>query len=620
LSQTLTGLPVGAECFGIETDDGGATSVEYDPPRGPQDPAGQSGTVTITPDQQEPVTITVRNVFDPAVLRVVKDVQPEGVLIPPGQIFTAFVECTFEGESIYSGDLPFGVGSPGVVSGLIVGSECTVTESESQGATFDPPSQTVTVDGDTDPVTVDVTITNAFQVGELTVEKVVDDPSGFVGTQTQYTVTVACTFAGQQVPGYPQDVVLTFDSDPSQTLSLLPFGTECVLSEADLVGASSVSFDPSDRVTIGEQGPSVTVTAVNTYPAGTVAVTKAIAGDGAAFVPAGTEFEVTATCTLPEDFPGEDPAPYVLTVTDGSTVTVPPTGSLPVGTVCSVEETDAQGASSSTIVPDSVTVGEGAQSVEVTVTNVYPVGSFPISKEVAGEGAGFVPADTEFGVGVTCEFLGSPVAGFDPFEATLSAASTVTVGPLPVGATCNIVETESNGAGLVSVVPDTVTVGQDEVPVEVVVTNTYDVGSLVIRKVVTGSGAASATDPFEFDIACTFLGTDLDPQPDPVTITPPATSAEVDGLPIGAVCAVTERAPYGGADGPPTVDPGSVTIGADGPVTVTVTNTFTAPPQPPAPHLPATGVTGLGLLAWGSALLIATGGLLALLARRRRSV
>jgi hypothetical protein len=629
LSETLTGLPVGAECFVAETDDGGATSVEYDPPAGPDDPAGQSGTVTITAAQQEPVAVLVRNVFDPAVLRIFKEVQPENAVIPPGQIFTATVQCTFEGQSIYSGDVPFGVGSPGVVSGLIVGAECTVTESESQGATFEPPTQTVIIEADSDPVTVDVTITNTFETGELTVAKVVDDPSGLVAAGTEYTLDVACTFGGQFLPGYPQDVVLTYDTDVSETLTGLAYGTECVVSEPDLNGAGSVTFEPgggdSATVTIDEQSPSASVTATNIYPVGTFPVTKRVDGEGASFAPAGTEYEVTVTCVVPDGFPGDDPAPYVVTVSDGATVTVPENGSLPVGTVCSVEETGAAGAGSSTVVPDEVTIVEGDQNVQVVVTNTYPVGSFPVTKIVAGLGANFVPPLTKYTVEVSCTYppdfpASGGIPGFDPLVVTLTVpdALTQSVGPVPVGAECAVSETQSNGAAMTSVVPDVITVGDAEGPVEVIVTNTYPVGGLMIEKVIKGPQDL-VEGAFLFDVTCTFLGSELDPQPGTATITPPATSVEVAGIPVGAECTVAERAPYGGADGPAVVEPGSVTVGAGDPVAVTATNTFTPPLKPPVPPpLAKTGASGLTPLIAASVAMLVSGAAMVVLSTRRR--
>ena len=405
-------LPVGSECTAVESDENGA------------DPFGVTpDSVTITEAGDEPVQFVASNTYRPAALRINKVVEGPGApLVPRDTVYVADVVCTFLGETTFDDQVEFGVDDPGIVSGqpvaFPVGTECTVTEADSQGATWTPPSQTVQLVGP-DPVLVDITITNTFDAGELTVEKAVVDPSGLVAEGTQYALNVACEFAGEPVPGYPQDVVLTYSTDLSQTLTGLPYGTECVVSEPDLNGAESVTFEPgggdSATVTIDEQTPAVTVTATNTYPAGTFPVTKQVDGEGATFVPAGTEFEVTATCTLPGSFPGVDPAPYVVTVTDGQTVTVPPTGALPVGTTCTVEETDAAGAGSSTVVPDEVTIVEGDQNVEVVVTNTYPVGTFPVTKVVAGLGANFVPIDTEFSVEVSCTYPADfPASGCDP--------------------------------------------------------------------------------------------------------------------------------------------------------------------------------------------------------------
>ena len=482
LSRTITPLPVGAQCYVNESDSGGATSVEFAPPAGPSDPAGQSGTVTITDDSQEPVTVTVTNIFDPAVLRIFKEVLPEDVLLPPDLKFTAQVDCTFEGESIYSGEVKFGVGSPGIVSGLIVGAECTVTEADSQGATWEPETETVILEGDGSPVTVDVTITNTFQTGSLTVEKVVDDGgTGLVPDGTEYQIDVACTFAGLDVPGYPTQVTVTPGSGPVALPGKLAVGTVCDLSEADLNGAGSATFSPSSEVTITEENSDVAVVVTNTYPVGTFQVAKSVVDPGG-FVPAGTVFTIEVSCSYPEGFP---------------------------------------------------------------VTGAIP--------------------------------------GFAPKILTLTGGNASMIGPLPVGSVCAIKETGQAGATSTSIVPDKVIVGQGEDNVRVVVTNTYALGDLVINKVITGSGASSANGPFQFSVTCTFLGSALKPQPATVVITPPALSATVSGLPVGAECTVAELPPYGGADGPGVIAPSKVVVGSDQSVKVVATNTFTKPPVPPAP-------------------------------------
>ena len=478
LSETLTGLPVGAQCFVNESDDGGATSVEFVPPAGPNDPAGQSTTVTVTGDTQRPVIVSVRNIFEPALLRILKVVKPEGVLLPPGLRFVAQVDCTFGGESIYSGAVEFGPTSPGVVSGLIVGAECTVAEIESFGASFDPPSRTVTIT-EAQP-DYEVTITNTFQTGSLTVAKAVDDGgTGYVHADTPYDIGVACTFDGAALPGYPTAVTVTPAGGAVGLPGLLPVGTVCELSEPNLNGAASVSFSPGSPVEITADVPNVEVTATNAYPMGTFTVSKAVDGPGGPYVPAGTQFPIEVSCVFPAGFPA----------------------------------------------------------------------------------AGAVP-------------------GFDPLTFTLTGGGSRQVGPLPVGSTCNITEMDAKGAGSSTVTPDMVTVAAGEQAVNVVVTNTYLAGSLEIVKQITGSGAATATGPFEFSVTCTFLGAPLNPQPANVKMSRPTLSATVGGLPAGANCTVSELPPYGGADGLGVIVPSSVVIGSGGPVRVVVTNTFTKPAVP----------------------------------------
>jgi uncharacterized repeat protein (TIGR01451 family) len=385
LSETLTGLPVGAECFVNESDNGGATSVEFVPAAGPNEPAGQSGSVTIGPAGQDPVEVTVRNIFDPAVLLINKEVGPDGVLLPPGLSFTAFVECTFEGESIYSGDVEFGPGSPGLVSGLIVGASCTVTEPESQGATFDPPTQTVPIEGDGDPLIVEVTITNTFDTGSLTLEKAIDDGgTGLVPLDTEYVFDVECSFTGLPLPGYPTTVTVTPQGGPVDLPGLLPVGTQCTIVERDLKGADSVTYVPGDTVEITAEAADVAVVATNTYPVGEFTVTKVVAGPGATAVPPDTTFTVEVSCTFPAGFPvqGGIPgfSPKELTLTPGQSAMV---GPLPFGAVCTTTETGTGGAREVAVRPEQVTVGDGDAPVLVTVTNTFPAPPSPPT--VAGE-------------------------------------------------------------------------------------------------------------------------------------------------------------------------------------------------------------------------------------------
>ena len=158
-----------------------------------------------------------------------------------------------------------------------------------------------------------MTITNTFGTGQLTVEKVVTDPSGLVADGTKYTINVACTFDGKPLVGYPQDVVLTYAGDLSETLTDLPYGTECALTEPDLNGAAVSRSSPATAQCHGQDRPSPERRrhrdGHERLPGGHLPDREVRDGPASGFVPADTEFEVTATCTLPADSRSTDPDP-----------------------------------------------------------------------------------------------------------------------------------------------------------------------------------------------------------------------------------------------------------------------------------------------------------------------
>ena len=93
------------------------------------------------------------------------------------------------------------------------------------------PHQPVTIDDEQTPV--EVTVTNTFEDGGLTIEKVVDGPAaGLVPVDTEYTAQVVCTFGGQTV--FNQE--LPFGVSSPATVSDLPVGAECTVTETDSPG------------------------------------------------------------------------------------------------------------------------------------------------------------------------------------------------------------------------------------------------------------------------------------------------------------------------------------------------------------------------------------------------
>ena len=168
-----------------------------------------------------------------------------------------------------------------------------------------------------------------------------------------------------------------------------------------------------------------------------------------------------------------------------------------------------------------------------------------------------------------------------------------------------------------------------QAPVKVGVTPST--GSLLVKKVVTGADASRAPTSFEADVSCQVGDTQLDLGDDAALQLTKADDyeARIDGIPVGAVCDVTEHGDTGSyEEDSRTVSPGSVSIldpstAADpvpGAQIVTITNTYNVHPVPPAPNpggLAGTGSNLAGPITVG-VLLLGVGALFGLLAWRRR--
>ena len=744
--EMLTDLPVGATCFATESDTNGATSPPtftppYDPaPPDPLDPF-RSGDVVVTDDLDDPISITVTNEYPGAIGEIVKVVDgPQGGLVPPNTEFDFKVTCSYPANhpaapGVVPGwdEKPFVLLSGSTVgqSGRAVeigpvppGSSCLFEETGNNGATdvtIEPNPLIVTT---VDKPYVTATATNTFSAGGLTLTKVVDGAgAGFIPADTIYPVQVRCLFNGNPVLAETVELV----AGVSQTIEPLEIGTECTIVETDSNGADVVTIEPPSPVTVTAGTATVDVTITNTYLGGQFDIVKVVDGDLAELVTPGTEFPVEVTCSYPAppyplqgEIAGFDP--LMTTIESGPAGQEgPPTviGPLPSGSTCSIVETDNGGANSVTIVPDTVIVpnegqtpvkvvvtntfdsaalrvvkvlngpgagdlpadtefvarvvctppaespatgfdgevtfgvddpaivagqalgsscavtetetngatdvsyapsqtvvleGEQPVSVDVTVTNTIGVGSLVVTKALAGGGGQFVPDATVFLISVDCSFDGARLAGF-PEELRLAAPDgSDTVTGLPIGSTCTVSETEPHGAQEVAITPAQPVTIDGTTAVEVTVTNTYDTGALVINKEITGPGVLFAKGPFLFTLECTFLDQPLNPQPTVPQINLPSLSTTVDGIPIGSSCTVREVPPYGGALGPPEVVPSSVVIDGETDVSFTVINTFGIPNP-----LPNTGSNNPIQLAAIAAAILAIGATLAMSSNRRRT-
>ncbi|MFE7404724.1 DUF5979 domain-containing protein [Isoptericola sp. NPDC057559] len=591
-----------------------------------------------------------------------------------------------EAGTVYDGTVVLGGAGPldAQIANLPVGAECTITETNDGGATGAVVvPDTVTVDAD-EPA--QVVITNTFDLGTIEVDKELDGLGALYGPGP-FEVTLACTY-GEDGNGDPVEIVIpggavrTFVPGQPAVYEGLPVGAECTVTETDDFGATevSVSVDGGEPVdgnsadvvvppADGGEATTVTVTVTNTFLTAPVLVEKTVDGDAADFAPGMPDIpplpelpdepvtpeELAALIAQLDDFYAQFPLegiPYRASLSctfQGAEIPVPggavrPFGpglpgvyfGLPVGATCTVTETETGGATSTTIEPSPFVVDEDrvlpAPPQVVTVTNTYDAGSIQVEKVLDGDGAEFVTAPFE--VSLTCTFLGEAIEVPGGATRTVTPDEPATYDGLPVGAECVVTETDAAGAASSTVSttveggdPGQVVVpGADADPAVITVTNTFDVGSIAVEKVVDFEGSSYDVGPFEVTLACTFQGEDITVPGGAAREIAGGDTVTYAGLPIGAECVVTETDDGGATSSTVSTigdgDPGAATVAAD-PAQLTVTNVFPAPPVPPSDGGDHGGgslpVTGADIVMWvGIAVLLLAAGAVLVGIRRRR--
>ena len=477
----------------------------------------------------------------------------------------------------------------GYLTGLPVGASCEVSETNNGGASGGPIPPFV-VDTVTVPAAgaapVSVTATNDFPAGSVAVSKSLSGAGA--GPMAGATFTVRITCERELIDSQGTEVILdeTVNIQGGQTVTLpnvLPIGATCYAAEINAVGAGvvTISNPQGNPVQITDQTPDVSISVDNNYATGGLVLNKVITGAAASY--AQGPFEFSTVCTL-----GGYTLPTVTSTLTPAALTTTLNG-LPVGAVCVVTETNNGGASTPTVpvVVGTVTVpAQGAPAVSVTATNDFPSGSLSVTKTLSGSGSA-VMAGATYTMQVTCErdLIGGGTEVIVNSTVPVSAGQTVTLPDiLPIGARCWLAETDSVGAGTVTISnpennPVLIT---DQTPtVTISVDNNYqaggnDDGSIVLTKVISGAAGSYAQGPFVFQTVCTLGGFTL-----PVintTLTPTSLTAVYQGLPVGASCVVTETN-NGGASTPAVpfvVDTVTVPAAGVAPVTVTATNNFPA--------------------------------------------
>ncbi len=248
---------------------------------------------------------------------VTKTVQDDTALgVANGATFTARVDCTVPADPTDPGGptapvvLPAGgvvTLSPSttpayraVVDHVPVGATCSVTETDTQGAsTVEYGFDATTVVADPAGMQNLLPITNTFAAADLVVTKKADAAAGQLPGGTTFPVTVDCTLDGAALTLAPADASFTLAPDATHTVAGLPVGASCTVTETDSgdavaeyqVGAGAATATPA-VVTLGSVPASNTVTVTNRYP--NVSIDKSHTG-GAVAIGGTVTFTITVT-------------------------------------------------------------------------------------------------------------------------------------------------------------------------------------------------------------------------------------------------------------------------------------------------------------------------------------
>ncbi|WP_157000758.1 DUF5979 domain-containing protein [Agromyces laixinhei] len=378
-------LPTGAECAVTEIDEGGATESTVSPE-----------TIVIgdaTADGAEPIRVDVVNEFRTGGLDVLKHVAGPGAPAFSEGEYTFQVVCAYEGETVIDQEVVVvSDGSEGpfrsdTITGIPVGAECVVTETDPGHADEPAAPVTVTIPDEAEEgveTVVTAGFVNEFSLGTVELTKAIDGDAAEAewATDAAFTVQVTCQVEvdGELATLYDQAVELTAGEtveivDAEGDPVLLPLGSHCFGVETDAGGASrsAVDFDSYENAVIVEESETaqlLTITATNTFEYGGIALKKTVSG--AIDQAAGKAFGIELTCVL--DRGANDP--YVAVDAEPVTITAGETkrlDGLPVGAGCWAEEIDTGGAVEVTVSAtqaNPVVVGDD-EIVTITVDNRF---------------------------------------------------------------------------------------------------------------------------------------------------------------------------------------------------------------------------------------------------------
>ena len=219
-----------------------------------------------------------------------------------------------------------------------------------------------------------------------------------------------------------------------------------------------------------------------------------------------------------------------------------------------------------------------AQDATLTTTvsaeaTFQPPGSLVVNKTITGPAAG---QQGPIEISVTCDTTGLLLPLFTIPANTPAGTVSQTYSPIPAGSNCQVLETvdghlptvtaRKTGSGISVTIPAGGTATAD-------LSNTYDVGSLIVNKTITGAAAGQQGD---VTIAVTCGATALAPFVIPSGTPAGTVSQEYTGIPAGTTCTATETATGGSATITVTTEGSgqTITIAPNGSGTVGITDTY----------------------------------------------
>jgi hypothetical protein len=618
-------VPLGAHCWATEVDPQSATASEV-----AQDGYEHAAVVAAgSPSDLQVLDLDVTNTYEYAGFTVAKTVDNGGATdeagdpVGYGATYDFAAECTLNGASVFSRTFTLTDGTSRAFDGLPAGASCTVTEigtghavrtlvqvvqNDSAGAAETSASagfvlQRGTVSPDS-PAANRVGFTNAYRIGASTLAKVVAGDGAAAWGEGPFALHVVCTLDTDADPATAPATV--FDAtrevtrgEPEWALTELPSGASCTVTETATGGATAAA-EPAVFTVGTDPGRPARIELTNRFDTGAVTVTKSILVDGetsAAEPYASADYLVKLDCTREVngvartvDVPGDaaaagEPGDGLRSITGAGTVTY---GGLPTGAVCTTTEV----AAGLSLPADQVSIDHGTvtvpagDTVAVEVTNDYHTGALVLTKALAGAGAGDY-ADRPFGFDVSCTLTDTRGVAHTVFTASgleLSRDGGLTgdeLGPIPVGASCTVVETRTGGA--TTPAPGATAIITDGAATPVVLTNTFATGELRVRLQLTLDGTPTTADPYAGGRYTTRVSCTREVDGEDVAVPVPggadwtstgAGERTIGGLPVGARCAVVQTdaslAPQGVG-----YDPAAAVVTGTGPATLTVVDDFT---------------------------------------------